>query len=89
MKRWSLAAFSFLFARLAFAASLEGTLTNLVNAFVARILPILALGYLGKNIFGHIQGDPNAKMETVRVVVSIALLIGINSVWSFITQQVR
>lgn len=73
----------------AFAANLEGTLQNLVNAFVGRILPILALGYLGKNIFGHIQGDPNARQETVRVVLSIAFLIGINAVWSYIQQQVR
>lgn len=73
----------------AFAASLEGTLQNLVTAFVGRILPILALGYLGKNIFGHIQGDPNAKHDTVRVVVAAACLIGINAVWAYINQQVR
>lgn len=73
----------------AFAASLEGTLQNLVNAFVGRILPILAMGYLGKNIFGHIQGDPNARTETFRVVIAIACLIGINAVWSYIQQQVR
>lgn len=73
----------------ALAANLEGTLQNLVNAFVGRILPILALGYLGKNIFGHIQGDPNARQETIRVVLSIAFLIGINAVWSYIQQQVR
>jgi hypothetical protein len=78
-----------LFPTFASAANLEGTLQNLVNAFVGRILPILALGYLGKNIFGHIQGDPNARQETVRVVLSIAFLIGINAVWSYIQQQVR
>ena len=71
------------------AASLEGTLQNLVNAFVGRILPILALGYLGKNIFGHIQGDPNARQESFRVVVAVACLIGINAVWAYINQQVR
>lgn len=79
----------FLFPAFCYAANLEGTLQNLVNAFVGRILPILALGYLGKNIFGHIQGDPNARQETVRVVLSIAFLIGINAVWSYIQQQVR
>lgn len=75
--------------QLAFAQSVEGTLQNLVNAFVGRILPILALGYLGKNIFSHIQGDPNAKNESFRVVIATALLIGINAVWQFIRQQVR
>ena len=73
----------------AWAANFEGTLQNLVNAFVGRILPILAIGYLGKNIFGHIQGDPNARNETVRVVVAITCLIAINGVWSYINQQVR
>lgn len=78
-----------LLPKVAYAASLEGTLQNLVNAFVGRILPILALGYLGKNIFGHIQGDPNARQETIRVVLSISFLLGINAVWSYIQQQVR
>ncbi len=71
------------------AADLEGTLRNLVTAFTGRILPIVAIGYLGKNIFAHIQGDPNAKDQTIRVVVAIACLIGISGVWSFITSQVR
>lgn len=71
------------------AANLEGTLQNLVNAFVGKILPIFSLGYLGKNIFAHISGDPNARHETVRVVVAIACLIGINAVWSYIGSTVR
>ncbi|MEK6579303.1 MAG: hypothetical protein AABZ55_08775 [Bdellovibrionota bacterium] len=74
---------------LAFAANLEATLQNLVNAFTSRLLPILAVGYLGKNIFSHIQGDPNAKNETIRVVVAIACLVGLSGVWTFITSQVR
>jgi hypothetical protein len=74
---------------LALAADLEGTLRNLVTAFTGRILPIVAIGYLGKNIFAHIQGDPMAKEQTVRVVVAIACLIGISGVWAFITSQVR
>jgi hypothetical protein len=74
---------------LAFAADLEGTLRNLVAAFTGRILPIVALGYLGKNIFSHIQGDPNARHETIRVVIAIACLIGLNGVWSYIAQQAR
>lgn len=73
----------------AFAADLEGTLRNLVVVFTGRILPILALGYLGKNIFSHIQGDPNAKGETVRVVVAIACLLGLTGVWNLISSQVR
>lgn len=81
--------FAFLFPLYADAASLEGTLTNLVNALLSKIFPILALGYLGKNIFSHIQADPNAKHETVRVVVATACLLGISGVWSFIQQQVR
>lgn len=74
---------------LAYAADLEQTSKNLVNVFVGRLLPIWALGYLGKNIFSHIQGDPNAKHETIRVVIAITCLIGINGVWNLITQQVR
>ena len=84
---WSIAVF--LSPALAFAGNLEGTLTNLVTALVAKILPILALGYLGKNLFSHIQGDPNAKHETIRVVIATACLLGINWVWSYISQQVR
>jgi hypothetical protein len=79
----------FLVPQLAFAADLEGTLNNLVKAFTGRILPIVAVGYLGKNIFAHIQGDPNAKHETVRVVVAIACLLGLTGVWNFISSQVR
>lgn len=74
---------------LAWAADLEQTLRNLVSAFTGRILPVLALGYLAKNIFGHIQGDPNARQETVRVVVAIACLLGLAGVWNFISQQAR
>lgn len=76
-------------SEIASAADLEGTLRNLVTAFTGRLLPILALGYLGKNIFAHIQGDPNARNETIRVVVAIACLIGLNGVWSYIVQQAR
>jgi len=73
----------------AHAADLEGTLRNLVNGVTGRILPVLALGYLGKTIFSHIQGDPNAKNETVRVVIGIACLLALNSVWSFIQSAAR
>ncbi len=76
--RWALLLALFLSASPAYAASLGGTLQNLVNAFVGRILSILALGYLGKDVFSHIQGDPNAKNESSRIVVATALLIGIN-----------
>lgn len=91
--RWGLFCLLFALAALgaesAQAADLEGTLRNLVTAFTGRILPVVAIGYLGKNIFAHIQGDPMAKEQTVRVVVAIACLIGISGVWSFITSQVR
>ena len=71
------------------AASFEGTLQSLVNGFIGRILPILALGYLGKNIFEHIQADPNAGRNSVRVVVATVSLIGINAVWAWIQDKVR
>jgi hypothetical protein len=74
---------------MAFAADLEQTFRNLVNVFVGRLLPVLALGYLGKNIFAHIQGDPNARNESARVVIATACLIGINGAWTLISQQVR
>lgn len=73
----------------AHAADLEGTLRNLVTAVTGRLLPTLALGYLAKNIFGHIQGDPNAKQETPKVVIAIVCLLALSSVWSFLSQQVR
>ena len=71
------------------AATVEGTLSSLVTAFVARLLPILSLGYLGKNIFAHIQNDPNAKSETPRVVIACVMLLAINAVWAFIQGNVR
>lgn len=74
---------------IAFAADLEQTLRNLVTAFTGRILPVLALGYLGKNIFSHVTGDPNAKNESVRVVIGIACLLGLSGVWTFIASQAR
>ena len=84
-----LGATSTIWANSVFAADLEGSLKNLVNAFTGKILPILAFGYLGKNIFSHLQGDPNAKTETIRVVVAIVCLVGITGVWNYISQQVR
>jgi len=87
---WALVAIvSALMPEAAFAADLEQTLRNLVSAFTGRILPILALGYLGKNIFSHVTGDPNAKHESVRVVVAIVCLIGLSGVWNFIASQAR
>lgn len=71
------------------AASFEGTLQSLVNGFVGRILPILALGYLGKNIFEHIQNDPNAGRNTVRVAVAVVSLMGINAVWGWLADKIR
>ena len=73
----------------AFAADLEGTLRNLVTGFTGRILPVLAMGYLGKNIFSHIAGDPNAKNESVRLVIAIACLLGLSGVWNFISGAAR
>lgn len=83
------AGFLFLVPELALASDLEGTLRNLVTAFTARILPIMAMGYLAKNIYGHVTGDPNAKLESVRVVVGIACLMGLSGVWNFIVSQAR
>ena len=71
------------------AADLEQTLRNLVTAFTGRLLPILAMGYLGKNIFAHVTGDPNARNDSVRVVIATACLLGLAGVWSFIQQQAR
>lgn len=78
-----------LFPALAGAANLESSLESLVSSVVGRILPILALGYLGKNIFGHIQGDPNAKRETANVAIAVVALLGINGVWTWLKSQVR
>lgn len=72
-----------------YAVELEGTFRNLVTAFTGRLLPILAMGYLGKNIFAHIQSDPNAKNDSVRIVIAIACLLALSGVWSFISSQVR
>ena len=70
-------------------ANFEATLESLVNSVVSRLLPILALGYVGKNIFGHIQGDQNAKRETAQVAVAVVALLGIQGVWSWLRSQVR
>ena len=82
---WCLSAFPLLTE----GASFEATLESLVNSIVSRILPILSLGYVGKNIFSHIQGDPNAKRETAQVVVAVVALLGIQGVWSWLRAQVR
>lgn len=82
---WSL----FLTPLAAEASSFEATLESLVNSIVSRILPILSLGYVGKNIFSHVQGDPNAKRETAQVVVAVVALLGIQGVWSWLRAQVR
>lgn len=79
----------FLIPSLAQAEDLESTLKNLVNSIVGRILPVLALGYLGKNIFGHIQGDPNAKRDTAGIAVAIVALLCINGVWAWLRSQVK
>ena len=77
------------FPLIAEASSLEGTLSSLVTSFVSRILPILALGYLAKTIFAHIQGDPNARNDTPRVVIACACLLAINAVWAYIKDNIR
>ena len=74
---------------LAEAATLEGTLSSMVNAFVGSILPILALGYLGKHIFGYVQGDPQVKQQTPTVVIACACLLGISMVWSWIQGHIK
>lgn len=81
--------FGILFPALSYGANFEATLESLVNSVVARILPILALGYVGKNIFAHIQGDPNAKKETAQVAIAVVALLGIQGVWSWLRSQVR
>jgi len=70
-------------------ADFEGTLSNLVNSIVGRILPIFAMGYVGKNIFGHIQGNPLATQESLRVGLGVVSLIAIRSVWAFLQSQAR
>lgn len=72
-----------------YGANFEATLESLVNSVVARILPILALGYVGKNIFAHVQGDPNAKRETAQVAIAVVALLGIQGVWAWLRSQVR
>jgi hypothetical protein len=73
----------------ALAADFESSLQSLVSSVVGRILPILALGYVGKNIFGHIQGDPNAKKDTANIAIAVVALLGINGVWQWLKGQVK
>ena len=89
MKRLNLILCLLMAPSYAHAADLEGTLRNLVTGVTGRLMPILALGYLARNIFAHIQGDPNAKQDTSRVVIAIVCLLGLSSVWSFISQTTR
>jgi len=78
-----------LFPKTLLAADLYASLESLVSAVVGKILPILALGYVGKNIFGHIQSDPNAKKETPNIAIAVVALLGINGVWAWLKTQVR
>lgn len=73
----------------AHAADWEGSIQNLVNAFVGRILPTIALGYVAKNALAHIQNKPEARDESVRVALGVISLIGIKGVWSWLQSQVR
>ncbi len=80
----------FVFSVPAYAyADFEGTLSNLVNAIIGRILPIFALGYVAKNIYGHIQNRPEATAESLRLAVAVVSLFGIRAVWAFLQAQVR
>jgi len=87
--KWLAIVFIALIPNISMAASFESTLQSLVGSITGRILPILALGYVGKNIFSHVQGDPNAKKETAQVVVAVVALLGINGVWAWLQSQVR
>lgn len=78
-----------LFPQIAMAANFEATIQSLVSSFVGRILPILALGYVGKNIFSHIQGNPDARRESVQVAIAVVALLGIQGVWTWLKAQVR
>ena len=75
--------------RIAHAADLIATFRNIVTVFTGGLLPVLAAGYLGKNIFNHIAGDPNAKQESVRVVLAIACLLCLTGAWNLIASQIR
>ncbi|MGK5088562.1 hypothetical protein WDW86_13470 [Bdellovibrionota bacterium FG-2] len=77
------------FPDMASAASFEGSLQNLVSSVVGRILPIVALLFVGKNIFAHIQNEPDATQESVRVSLGVVALLGINGVWGWLQGQVR
>jgi hypothetical protein len=87
--RIQIISFGAFFPAVTYGANFEATLESLVNSVVSRLLPILALGYVGKNIFGHIQGDPNSKRETAQVAVAVVALLGIQGVWSWLRSQVR
>ena len=80
---------SALFPELVFAANFETSLQSLVTAVIGRILPILSLGYVGKNIFAHIQNEPDAGRESIRVAVAVVSLLGINGVWSWLSSNVH
>jgi hypothetical protein len=85
----SFAAAALLSPSVAHAASFEGSLQSLVGAVVGRIMPILSLGFVGKNIFSHIQNDPEAGRESVRVAVGVVMLLGVNGVWAWLQAHVR
>jgi|GEM_PF-3208268 len=85
---WPLTLFIF-FENVSHAASLEGSLQSLVNGLVNKILPVLSLGYVGKNIFAHIQNDPEASRESIRVSIAVVALLGLSGVWSWLQGHVR
>lgn len=71
------------------AANFESTLQSLVTSFVGRILPIVALGYVGKSVFSHVQGHPDARRESIQVALGVVALLGINGLWAWLKSQVR
>ena len=84
-----LLSFLLLQPQIANAASFEGTLQALVNGFVGKILPILAFGFVGKNIFDHIQGDPMSGKNSIRIGVAVVCLLGLNAIWGWLQDKVR
>jgi hypothetical protein len=74
---------------LAFAASFEGSIQSLVNSVLTRILPMIALYYVGETALAYIQNKPDAKDKVGRVSVGTIALLGINGVWAWLQSHVR
>ena len=73
----------------AFAVGFESSLQSLVNGVLGKIMPLIALYYVGEAAVSYIQSRPDAKDKVGRVAVGSIALLGVNGVWAWLQSHVR